>query len=562
MKILVLNPQVDAERKIAQLFQARGVVTLACRTADEAMNLLASQSNEIAIALIHREGPGGDPGVKLLTRIRKDQTTKDIPVVLTTEKWSDEECMTHQETALAANATLRVPYSDDRLVNILEAVMGKKLGASMTREARDDISLTSLQRPGATAVSLVLEDATSLFSAAPAGPKTFELQLDAPGLVDGPPKTEEPSVGENDKTVASIQTHSPEAETDLGALFASAELEEPAQGGTPVVFPGQAPAPVELPTPEVATSAKPEIIFQTQAPSSEAYPIPEPEPIPAPAHDPHVDPHVAQELPYLFESAHGNGSAASREAAVAFSMPVGDSIVPGGAAHSPDTETLKKYLLLREQDVAVLSTQLKTARDQIGSLEDSLRIEKGRGTELSHIVGEQKKKIDDFERDKAHALEALQSEMGEIKFEAKSKGDKIRVLESKVRESTEEIEHLKERVRLDIRKIRVREKELENRLEIMKKDSEALIGAREGKIIELKRKLDLLEFNMDLLQNQYAREKENSGKLRDRLAKAAQVVRVAGGLLLDSKGSVSSNAAHEAAALEAESLTHDQDKAS
>jgi chromosome segregation ATPase len=90
---------------------------------------------------------------------------------------------------------------------------------------------------------------------------------------------------------------------------------------------------------------------------------------------------------------------------------------------------------------------------------------------------------------------------------------------------------LKERVRSDIRKIRVREKELENRLEIVRKDSEALIGSRENKIIELKRKLDLLEFNMDLLQDQYAREKESTFKLRERLAKAAQVVRMAGGML-------------------------------
>ena len=93
------------------------------------------------------------------------------------------------------------------------------------------------------------------------------------------------------------------------------------------------------------------------------------------------------------------------------------------------------------------------------------------------------------------------------------------------------MERLKDRVRMDIRKIRVREKELENRLEIMKKDSEALITARENKIIELKRKLDLLEFNMDLLQDQYAREKDSTAKLREKLARAAQVVRVAGGLL-------------------------------
>jgi hypothetical protein len=64
-----------------------------------------------------------------------------------------------------------------------------------------------------------------------------------------------------------------------------------------------------------------------------------------------------------------------------------------------------------------------------------------------------------------------------------------------------------------------------------KKDSEAILTARENKIIELKRKLDLLEFNMDILQDRYTREKDSSLKLREKLAKAAQVVRVAEGLL-------------------------------
>ncbi len=227
---------------------------------------------------------------------------------------------------------------------------------------------------------------------------------------------------------------------------------------------------------------------------------------------------------------------------MAFALPLGDAVVPGGAAHAPDVETLKKYLLLREQDVAVLSSQLKAAKDQVKAVEEQLRIERGRCSELGHITGEQKRKLDEFEKEKQQAVDTLQSELTEMRFQLKAKTDKARVLDTQVREAAEEMERLKERVRADIRKIRVREKELENRLEIMKKDSEALISARENKIIELKRKLDLLEFNMDLLQNQHARERENSVKLRERLAKAAQVVRVAGGLL-DNPAGVSQLAA-------------------
>jgi hypothetical protein len=276
---------------------------------------------------------------------------------------------------------------------------------------------------------------------------------------------------------------------------------------------------------------------------------------------------AAKDMPYLFRKSGGSPSdlAAALSAAqpapaptpVAFALPLGDAVVPGGAAHSPDSDTLKRYLLLREQDVAVLSTQLKAAKEQVHSLESRLREEQGRGAELSHVNGELSRKIEDFDRERQQAFESMQAELGELRFQLKAKSDKARLLDIKVREAAEETERLKERVRTDIRKIRVREKELENRLEIMKKDSEALIAAREGKIIELKRKLDLLEFNMDLLQDQYAREKENSAKVRERLAKAAQVVRVAGGLL-DTPG----GASHLAAVLSAADLDPPDEAAS
>jgi hypothetical protein len=249
-----------------------------------------------------------------------------------------------------------------------------------------------------------------------------------------------------------------------------------------------------------------------------------------------VDADAAERMPYLFgEEKKEREKQAAAEEMIA-SRPLGDAVVPGGAASSPDLETLKKYLFLREQDVAALSSQLKTAKDQIAAMEELLRGERAKNVELEHTVQEQKQKIEDFEKEKAQVVESMQAEMEDLKFQLRVKTDKARALEAKVRETVDSMENLKERVRADIRKIRIREKELENRLEILKKDSEALITARENKIVELKRKLDLLEFNMDLLQDQYSKEKERSALLRDRLLKAGQAMRVAGGLLDEEEG--------------------------
>ncbi len=234
------------------------------------------------------------------------------------------------------------------------------------------------------------------------------------------------------------------------------------------------------------------------------------------------------QMPYLLRTGQ---SVTTAPTALSLAKAVPEAVVPGGAAHAPDIETMRQYMLLREQDLVALSHQLKSARDQGSALEKDLAVEKGRVNELEHTVKEQRSQIEEFEREKAIATEGLHAELNEMKFQMKTRTDRVKVLESQMKEANLEMERVKERVRTDLRKIRVREKELESRLEIMKKDSEALIGARETRIIELKRKLDLLEFNMDLLQDQYQREKDGTDQLRERLAKAAQVVNVAGGLL-------------------------------
>ena len=130
----------------------------------------------------------------------------------------------------------------------------------------------------------------------------------------------------------------------------------------------------------------------------------------------------------------------SDEAVVALAQPLGDAVVPGGAAQAPDVETLKRYLLLREQDVAALSAQLKAAREQVKQFEESLRTEKGRTLELTHVAEEQRRRIQDFEREKGIAVESVQSEVSELKFQIKARAERARALEIQIREATEETE--------------------------------------------------------------------------------------------------------------------------
>ncbi len=237
-----------------------------------------------------------------------------------------------------------------------------------------------------------------------------------------------------------------------------------------------------------------------------------------------LDSPVLDELPYLHKNATWNPAAS-------FAQPLEDAVVPGGAAHAPDLETLKKYLLLREQDVAALSSQLRAARSQVAELEKTARLEKGRNHDFLHSEKQLKDQLSGLDDKHQEAVKLLQSEVAQLKFTLKTRSDKAKLLESEMKKVSDDMESLKDRVRYDIRRIQVNEKELANRIEIIKKDSEILLSSREVKIIELKRKVDLLEFNMDLLQSQYSKEREKSKQLQERLDRAAQMVKVAGGFL-------------------------------
>lgn len=481
MKILFLNPQFDAAQEVLQALRVRGLFPLYARNNLEAQQILSFHGRTIELAFIHRESADGssDAGIQFYTQLKNDPEQADLPVVITSAQWSEAEFGTHQSSELGAHAYLKFPFENaNRVVETIEQIFSTHFGI------KEDLVESKHQKLEMEAVPQN-QNAFSQVKYIPFDPDSIIL--------------------EDAKLIYNVTSDS------------AIKLEPPELPPEPVFAP---PASAQK-TQQKSASA--DILIADSIPQAreEEEKTIQSEPVFDPSQVPDDSQQILErELPYL-----------TQRNAMSYVQPVGDAVVPGGAASTPDTETLKKYLLLREQDVAALSSQLKSARDQIINYEESLKMERARASELNHLIEEQKKRINDFEGEKSRAIEEFQNEIQELRFQSKAKSEKAKVLEVQVREAAEEMERLKERVRADIRKIRVREKELENKLEILKKDSEALLGARENKIVDLKRKLDLLEFNMDLLQDQYAREKENNVLLKERLQRALQAVRVAGGLL-------------------------------
>ncbi len=276
---------------------------------------------------------------------------------------------------------------------------------------------------------------------------------------------------------------------------------------------------IELTTPESVPESSTVILEATQV--AEALGLSD---VGVPLEDVSHDFSLETESPY--ES--GDLTPFSTDLSLEQAPPLSRPVVTGSGG---DIETLKSYLALREQDVALLSGQYRSSQERARQLEMQVKLEKARSSELQQMLMRHEQKIKSYDQEKQVELEVMEKQLDDLNQQLKDRTEKVRTFEAKLRITSEEVSKVKDRVRVDIRRIRVREKELESQLEVLKKDSSALLQARDEKILELKRKVDLLEFNMELVQEQFQRERQSSDDLKMRLKDAAQVMKQANGLL-------------------------------
>ncbi|HTL11575.1 MAG TPA: hypothetical protein VL588_03760, partial [Bdellovibrionota bacterium] len=184
MKILLLNPHIDAEHEYVRGLQGRGVGVLVPSDSAEAFQMLQLHGSSVDLAIVHREGEGGmgEDGLEFVKQFKADAAQADLPFVLTTEKWTEAECAQHQTGPTGANAYLIAPFSLDKLYDMVEAVTGQKLAAAAPGAAKPAAKAAppakAPPKPAAkpkaapfhsgdeqSIPGLVLEDASALFSA-------------------------------------------------------------------------------------------------------------------------------------------------------------------------------------------------------------------------------------------------------------------------------------------------------------------------------------------------------------------------------------------------------------
>ena len=125
----------------------------------------------------------------------------------------------------------------------------------------------------------------------------------------------------------------------------------------------------------------------------------------------------------------------------------------------------------------------------------------------------------------------MTEESQDLKYQFELEQERRKLAEERAREYQGEIQALQQKVKLEVKKVSSRERELEQKLELLKSDAETQIRHRDMKILELKRRIDAMEFEMDTLNSLEQKSMGDKTELEGKLDKAIKTLRTAIGIL-------------------------------
>ena len=119
-----------------------------------------------------------------------------------------------------------------------------------------------------------------------------------------------------------------------------------------------------------------------------------------------------------------------------------------------------------------------------------------------------------------------EEEVSELKYKLRFSDDKRMISEEKSSKLQKEFDRLQQKVRIDFEQVTKREKTLESQLELVQMDSDVQLKTRNQKILELKRKIDQLEFSMENAWIKEQKSKDDKLRLQEGLERLVKTLKV------------------------------------
>lgn len=222
---------------------------------------------------------------------------------------------------------------------------------------------------------------------------------------------------------------------------------------------------------------------------------------------------VVKEAPKKAAAKKKEAAAEVREARDRGDRDIGEDLRELSGAYSGEMERMQATISNLRADREELLAKIQKLEDE--------KVMQGRGTLTMRA------ELDERKIELTIIRKKLNEEINELKDRIKLFDEKRLILEEKNRILMQELDKAAQKNKIDLKKVSMRERELEQRLELLKSDAETQIRHRDLKILELKRKIDAMEFDMESISTQEKRSVESRFELEDKLEKAIKTLRSA-----------------------------------
>jgi hypothetical protein len=172
-----------------------------------------------------------------------------------------------------------------------------------------------------------------------------------------------------------------------------------------------------------------------------------------------------------------------------------------------------EYLRIAQSKVKTLEKQVDDLKSENETLSASVIILQKKYDELTHKIDtskiDQKAQIDNY-KDEMVLKDRIINELQKEKDQLQRKNDEFQSLMS------EKIQH-----------IRVRERELQNRLEILQHEGDVVITNKDEMILDLKKQMDQLHFEMDSYKSQARELNQHIQNQKEQIRRSTKALRLA-----------------------------------
>jgi regulator of replication initiation timing len=202
------------------------------------------------------------------------------------------------------------------------------------------------------------------------------------------------------------------------------------------------------------------------------------------------------------------------------------------ASSSPgDSSTLQKYAALKEREAREKEATIQVLKSQLSKLDAKLARSEAERRRLTLSTDEMKLQLSTLE-------ENLSQKQFHIQKMESSHQEELRALSLRLdnaifqaSKAQNKLEEFRERVRTDFVKIRAQERELFNKLELQKRDAEALLASKDEQLLNQKREVDRFSYETEALRERLLEETEKAEERSSRLARAVQSLKLASDML-------------------------------